>query len=114
MVLLETPALLLQMALPWDWDLEQRCPPTSPMALLTAIVRKEAQLPEHTAAFAAAQLLPIIQAATERLFALQGQPFLCLHFCRELMVGANLNPIQWVAAAAGNLFCSGKCSRAKE
>ena len=47
-------------------SLQHSGPPTSPMALLTAIVRKEALLPEHTAAFAATQLLPVIQAATER------------------------------------------------
>ena len=56
------------------------------MALLTAIVRKEAQLPEHTAAFAATQLLPVIQAATERhLAATLGQQY-CLGLCRELLV----------------------------
>ncbi len=81
------------MALPWD--LEQLCAPTSPMALLTAIVRKEAQLPEHTAAFAAAQLLPVIWEATWRLYSLQDERcYLCLPFRRELMVSANLTPIQ--------------------
>ena len=84
-------ALLLQMTL--DWGPQQSGPPTSPMALLSAIVRKEALLPEHTAEFAATQLLPVIQAATERhLASLQGQPF-GLQFCRELLVSAEMTPI---------------------
>ena len=58
------------------------------MALLTAIVRKEALLPELTAAFAATQLLPVIQAATDRhLAAMRGQR-LCLGLCRELLVSS--------------------------
>ena len=78
------------MTLAWG-TAEQPGPPTLPMALLSAIVRKEALLPEHTAAFAAAQLLPVIQAATERYCAsLQGRrdPM----FCREVLVSANLTP----------------------
>jgi hypothetical protein len=60
------------------------------MALLTAIVRKEALLPEHTAAFAATQLLPVIKTATERhLAANQGD---CMPLCRELLVSADLPP----------------------
>jgi len=60
------------------------------MALLTAIVRKEQLLPARdTAAFAAAQLLPVIQAATERHLAgrpgQQYDPF----FCRELLVSSS-------------------------
>ena len=95
-----TVALLLQMTLPWDTD-EQPGPPTLPMALLSAIVRKEALLPEHTAAFAAAQLLPVIQAATERHCAsLHGQQYDPM-FCRELLVSGNLTPTR---SAAGKLL----------
>ena len=69
---------------------EEGATATLPMGLLSAVVRKEALLPEHTAAFAAAQLLPVIQAATERHCAsLQGQQ--CgSHICRELLVSAKL------------------------
>ena len=82
-------ALPLQMTLASSQQ-QHSHPSTSPMALLSAIVRKEALLPEHTAAFAATQLLPVIQAATERHCAsLQGQQ--CDRpFCRELLVSADL------------------------
>ena len=70
------------------WAMENSTPATLPMALLTAIVRKEALLPEHTAAFAATQLLPVIQAATERhLAATRGQQF-GLPLSKELLVSA--------------------------
>ena len=61
------------------------------MALLTAIVRKEALLPEHTAAFAATQLLPVVQEATDRHLAgsTPGQLY-CPHLCKELLVSAPL------------------------
>ncbi len=83
-----TPASSLQMALPWD--LEQLCAPTSPMALLTAIVRKEAQLPEHTAAFAAAQLLPIIEEAVGRQPMNTAGQRDSLELRKELLVSAKL------------------------
>ena len=73
-------ALLLQVGLPWDACATSA---TLPMALLTSIVRKEALLPEHTVAFAATQLLPVIQAATQRRLACHP----CSStLCRELLV----------------------------
>ena len=87
--------MLPQMALPRDS--QQSAPATSPMALLSVIVGKESLLPEHTAAFAAAQLLPVIQAATERERArLQGQQY-DPNFRRELLVSAQPIPV-FVAA----------------
>ena len=63
-----------------------------PLALLTAIVRKEALLPEHTAAFAATQLLPVIQAAADRhLLFTRGQRT-SVHLCMELLVSADVTP----------------------
>ena len=79
-------ALLWQMRLPWDP--EDTSSATLPMALLTAVVRKEALLPEHTASFAATQLLPVILAATERhLASTPGRPP-SSHMCQELLVRA--------------------------
>ena len=63
---------------------------TLPMALLTAIVRKEALLPDHTASFAATQLLPVIWAATGRHLASRAGPTPCTHVCKELLVRAKL------------------------
>ena len=57
-----------------------------PTALLTAIVRKEASLPEHTAAFAATQLLPVILEATERYLDTLPGRHASLQACRELLV----------------------------
>ena len=60
------------------------------MALLTSIVRKEALLPEHTAAFAATQLLPVIQAAVQsNMAAKSGDPESRV-MCKELLVSANV------------------------
>ena len=70
------------MAPPWE---ERATAATLPMALLTSIVRKEALLPEYTAAFAATQLLPVIQAATERRLGCSTCS-LPLSLCRELLV----------------------------
>lgn len=92
-------ALLLQARLPWGADHPYSA--MLPMALLAAIVQKEPLLPGGTAAFAAAQLLPVIEAATHRvhLASTRGQqqrPF--PHLCRELLVSADTPPI--IAAAA--------------
>ena len=59
-----------------------------PMALLTSIVRKEALLPVHTAAFAATQLLPVIQAAVRRQLDARGRGFPS-DVCKELLVSAD-------------------------
>ena len=53
---------------------------TLPMALLIAILRKEALLPKHTVAFAATQLLPVIKEAST--WPSRGNDF----FRRELLV----------------------------
>ena len=83
--------LVLQAGLPWDAERVESA--TLPMALLVAVVRKEARLPEHTAAFAAAQLLPVIQAATWRhLAATQGQGY-SLPLRKELLVSAGTGPV---------------------
>ena len=84
------------MRLPWRPD--NPCLAMLPMALLTAIVRKEALLPEHTAAFAATQLLPVIQAATDRHLAVA--PRHCYHpdLCKEFLVSADM-PYRTAAAA---------------
>lgn len=88
-------APLLQRRLPWGVGHHSFA--TLPMALLTAIVRKEAMLPDM-AAFAAAQLLPVIQAATEEhLAATPGRHF-SPNLCKELLVSAHLPPC---IAAAG-------------
>ena len=71
---------------------------TLPTALLTAIVRKEAHLPRHTAAFAAAQLLPVIQEATERYLGTTDGPMASLKVCKELLVRRYAAPM---LAAAG-------------
>ena len=74
-----------------------------PMALLTAIVRKEALLPVHTAAFAAIQLLPVIHAAVQRhMAATPGNP---AHpdLCRELLVSADITPIDALQAGSMHL-----------
>ena len=57
------------------------------MALLTAVVRKEALLPELTAAFAATQLLPVIMEATHWLIT-TARPSDSAHLCKELVVSA--------------------------
>ena len=80
------------------WSEDNSYLATLPMALLTAIVRKEALLPEHTAAFAATQLLPIIQAATDRNLALSPPDFYHPYLCKELLVSAD-TPSQTAAAA---------------
>ena len=59
---------------------------TLPMALLTAIVRKEAQLPPLTAAFAAAQLLPVIQDAMEAYLETTDGQHASLKVCKEMLV----------------------------
>ena len=64
-----------------------------PMALLTAIVRKEALLPEHTAAFAATQLLPVIQAATARHLAATPDQQRSPELCKEFLVSAIVSPL---------------------
>ena len=76
-----------QMRLPWD---PENTPfATLPMALLTAVVRKEALLPEHTASFAATQLLPVVLAITQRhLASTPGRPP-SRHVCQELLVRPN-------------------------
>ena len=72
-----------------------------PMALLTAIVRKEALLPVHTAAFAATQLLPVIHAAVQRyMAATPGNPA-NPDVCKELLVSADMTLID--ALQAGSL-----------
>ena len=82
----QTVGPVLQAGLPWDAERVESA--TLPMALLIAVVRKEAQLPAHTAAFAATQLLPVIQAATRRhLAATQGQET-SLPLCKELLVSS--------------------------
>ena len=83
-------ALSVQRNVPYDREMVASA--TLPMALLSAIVRKEAQLPEHTAAFAAAQLLPVIQEATVRhwMDATPGQQY-SLHLRKELLVSAGLD-----------------------
>ena len=58
-----------------------------PVSLLTAIVRKEALLPEHTAAFAAAQLLPVIQTGVARHLAARPGQF-PPELCAELLVSS--------------------------
>ena len=84
------------MRLPWREDNSHLA--TLPMALLTAIVRKEALLPEHTSAFAATQLLPVIQAATDRHLASSPPQYYHPSLCRELLVSANM--LSQTAAAA--------------
>ncbi len=74
------------MKLPWDTDLPYLA--MLPIALLSAIVRKEVLLPEHTAAFAATQLLPVIQAATNRHLASMPRQQYHLLLCKELLVSA--------------------------
>ena len=59
-----------------------------PMALLSSIVRKEALPPQHTAAFAATQLLPVIQAAVGRQLAARGHA-LPTDVCKELLVSGD-------------------------
>ena len=82
--------MVLQVKSPWG--IQHANSATMPMALLAAIVRKEARLPEHTAAFAATQLLPVIQAATDRhLAATPGQQY-SPHLCKELLVSAIVLP----------------------
>ena len=74
------------------WGAKHANTATLPMALLTAIVRKEAHLPQHTAAFAATQLLPVIRAATDRhLAATPGQQY-SPHLCKELLVSVHFHP----------------------
>ena len=81
-------ALFWQMRLPWKP--EDASFPTLPMALLTAVVRKEAQLPEHTTSLAATQLLPVVLAATKRhLASTSGRPPR-VHVSEELLVRAKL------------------------
>ena len=61
-----------------------------PITLLTAIVRKEALLPVHTAAFAATQLLPVIHTTIQsQLAATPGNPAPS-HLCKELLVSARM------------------------
>ena len=68
------------------WGTDHTSSATLTMALLTSIVRKEALLPELTAAFAATQLLPVILAAIQRHLASKpGQPYPST-LCRELLV----------------------------
>ena len=62
---------------------------TLPIALLSAIVRKEALLPEHTAAFAAAQLLPFIEEAVRRQPMRAAGQQDSLNLRKELLVSAN-------------------------
>ena len=76
------------MRLPWRPDNPNMA--TLPMALLTAIVRKEALLPEHTAAFAATQLLPVIQGATDRHLAVTPRQVYHPDLCKELLVSADM------------------------
>ena len=77
-----------QMRLPWEP--EDTPFATLPMALLTSVVRKEALLPEHTASFAATQLLPVVLAFTERhLASMSGRPP-STHVCQKLLVRAKL------------------------
>lgn len=59
-----------------------------PMALLTAIVRKEAQLPEHSAAFAATQLLPVIDEAMMRHLNSLPEHQYTPALCKEMLVSA--------------------------
>ncbi len=83
---------LRQMRHPWPTD--HTASATLPMALLTSIVRKEALLPELTAAFAATQLLPVVMAATQRhLASAPGQPY-PLRLCKELLVCARADTHQ--------------------
>ena len=72
------------------WGTDDPASAMLPMALLTSIVRKEALLPDvHTAALAATQLLPVIQAATERhLAATPGHQY-SPHLGKELLVSAS-------------------------
>ena len=68
------------------------------MALLTSIVRKEALLPVHTAAFAATQLLPIIFAGVHgHVAATPGNP-VPLDLCKEVLVSTNVTPTDAVQA----------------
>ena len=62
------------------------------MALLTAIVRKEALLPGHSAAFAATQLLPVIQTAVQGQLGANPDNPAPLHLCKELLVRAHETP----------------------
>ena len=72
------------------WDPKDTPFATLPVALLTAVVCKEAQLPEHTASLAATQLLPVILAFTKRhLASTAGRPP-STHVCQELLVRAKL------------------------
>ena len=80
-------ALLPQMRLRF-WGVDDAASATLPIALLTSIVRKEALLPEHTAVFAATQLLPVIQTAIKRHLA--GTPDKQYYLCMELLVSAHL------------------------
>ena len=74
-----------------------------PMALLSAVVRKEALLPLHTAALAATQLLPVIQAAVQGYMAASlGNPAPTA-LCRELLVSAKTTPTD--ALQAWSLAC---------
>lgn len=81
-------ALLLQMQHPFGSKHVDSA--SLPMALLTSIVRKEAQLPNYTAVFAATQLLPVIQAAADWHSASRDDS---LDFGKELLVSAQLATI---------------------
>ena len=78
------------------------------MALLTAIVRKEALLPEHTAAFAATQLLPVIQAAVDRHKLATLEYPANLHVCKELLVSADATPTSALQAPLRSLHAASK------
>lgn len=65
------------------------------MALLASIVRKEALLPVHTAASAATHLLPVIyNAAIAGLVATKPDDPAPPDVCKELLVSANVTPIE--------------------
>ena len=82
----------LQAGLPWDAERVESA--TLPMALLTAIVRKEALLPKRTAAFAATQLLPVIEAATWRHVRSTHGRDCSLPLRLELLVSAETRPVE--------------------
>ena len=82
-------ALVLQDRLPWGTSHAESA--TLPIALLTAIVRKEALLPDLTAAFAATQLLPAISDALCRHFNSTPGQLYCPHLCKEFLVRAGFH-----------------------
>ena len=97
-------ALLLQANAPWGVK-NPNCA-MFPMALLTAIVRKEALLPEHTAAFAATQLLPVVHAATDRHAMATIMETTSLHLLREFQVSASVTPAGALQAPTKAATCS--------